>query len=183
MADARLLQALEYILNYSDEQSIEVLAEAVVRRRRDLSVFNVMGGIRDPQEMAKELTESINSGIGSLESIRNSVREMAVRIIKENAPELSASQIDGLSEAWIPEPESEKKVPKDMLLSMIEQFVSFSQGTMSKSVDKNLRDGIGDWPERYWNVFPSVIRQLITDFLKDKISEEDFNSRVGIALG
>jgi hypothetical protein len=184
MADPGLVQALDYILNQSDASTIEALAEAVVRRRRNLSVFNVMGGLSDPQKMTKELTERINAGVGGgIENMRKSVREMIVRIIKEQAPELSDSQVDELCRAWLPEPEGEKNVPRDMLLSMIDQFISFSHGTMNKSVDKNLRDEMGAWTERYWNVFPPVIRQIITDFLKDKISEEDFNSRIRIALG
>jgi hypothetical protein len=183
MADTRLLQALDYILNDSDASTIEALSEAVVRRRRDLSVFNAMGGLGDPQGMAKELTERINSGVGGgIENMRKSIREMIVRIIREHAPELSDSQVDELCRAWLPEPEGEKNVPRDMLQSMIEQFISFSRGTMNTSVDKNLRDEIGAWPERYWKIFPPVIRQTITDLLKDKISEEDFNSRISIAL-
>ena len=184
MADERLLQALDYILNHSDASTLEVLAEAVVRRRRDLSLFNAMGAIGDPQQVTKEITEKINSSVGgTIENMRRSVQEMIVRIIREHAPELSDSQIDELCQAWLPDPESEKDIPRDMLQSMIVQFISFSRGTMNESVDKNLRDELGAWPERYWKVFPPVIRQVITDFLKDKISEEDFNSRINIALG
>ena len=185
MTDPGLLQALDYILNHSDASSIEVLAEAVARRQRDLSIFNAMGGIGDPQGMTKDLTERINSGIGAgIEGMRKSVREMIVRIVREHAPELSDSQIDELSQAWLPDAENKKSsVPSDVLASMIEQFVSFSRGTMNESVDKSLRDEIGAWPERYWKVFPPVIRQIITDFLKDKITAEDFNARINVALG
>jgi len=183
VTDTRLLQTLEYILNQSDARTLEAISEAVIRRRRDLSIFNVAGGLSDPQGMAKELTERINSGVsGGIENMRESVREMIVRIIREHAPELSDSQIDELCRAWLPEPESEEKLPRDMLLSMIGQFVSFSRGAMNESVDKNLRDEMGSWPQRYWKIFPPVVRQIITDFLKDKITEEDFNSRISIAF-
>jgi hypothetical protein len=181
MPDPELLQTLDYILNRSDEASIEVLTEAVVRRKRDLSVFNAMGGIPDPQRMAREITEKINTGIGGgIDSMRNSVREMIIRIIKEHAPELSASQVDELCRAWLPGSESVKKgeLPNDMLISMIEQFISFSRGTMDEAVDQNLRDELGAWPERYWNVFPQIIRQIISDLLKEKISDKEFNSKL-----
>ena len=186
MADPELLQALDYILNRSNEAAIEVLAEAVVRRKRNLSVFNAMGGMPDPQGMAKQITQRINAGIeGGIESMRQSIREMIVNIIREQAPELTDSQIDELCEAWIPNAESEKKasVPNDMLLSMIDQFLSFSQGTMQESVDNKLREEMGAWPERYWNVFPPVVQQTISDYLKDKISKADFNSRLKLTLG
>jgi len=185
MADDRLLQALDYILNYSDESSIEVLAEAVVRRRRNISVFGAIGGMPDPQKMAKELTEKINAGIGGgIDGMRKSIRKMIIKIVRENAPELTDSQIDELCQAWLPDPGIQKKeaLPRDLLLSMIEQFVSFSRGSMQKSVDENMRKEMGAWPERYWKAFPPVVRRLITDLLKDKISEKDFKTKIVIAL-
>ena len=116
---------------------------------------------------------------------------MAVRIIREEAPELTGAQIEELCRAWIPEnagadtagAERGAKPPRDMLSAMIDQFVAFSRGTLSEAVDESLREELGAWPKRYWNSFPPVIRLIITDFLKDKISEEEFNSRIGIALG
>jgi len=185
MADERLLQALDYILNYSDESSIEVLAEAVVRRRRNISVFGAIGGMPDPQKMAKELTDKIDAGIGGgIEGMRKSIQEMIIRIVREHAPELTDSQVDELCQAWLPDPGGQKKeaLPHDVLLSMIEQFVSFSRGSMQKSVDEGMRKEMGAWPERYWKAFPPVVRQLITDLLKDKISEKDFKTKIVIAL-
>jgi hypothetical protein len=100
MADPGLLQALDYILNHSNEATIDVLAEAVIRRRRNISIFSAVGDIPDPQMMAKELTDKINEGIGDgIEGMRKSVREMIIRIVKEHAPELSPAQIDDLCEA------------------------------------------------------------------------------------
>jgi len=188
MADPALLQALEFILNHSDEASIDVLAEAVARRKRDLTVFNAVGGLPDPQKMAKEITEKVNSGIGiGMEGMRKSVQEMIIRILKEHAPELNNKQVDELCRAWLPDTPgggSEKnQLSKEVLLSMIEQFTAFSRGEMTESADKKLRGEIGEWPQRYWNAFPPVIRQIITDYLKDRITEKDFKSRILIALG
>jgi len=187
MDDPELVKALDYILNHSNEASIEVLAEAIVRRRRDLTIFHATGTTPDPRRMASEITEQINAGVGGgIESMKKSIRDMMVRIIKENAPELSESQIDELCQVWLPEhqAENEKKeaLPRDMLLSMIDQFVSFSSGTMKPSTDKNLRGEMGAWPQKYWDAFPPVIRSIITEFLKGKITEKEFNSKIGIAL-
>jgi hypothetical protein len=65
---------------------------------------------------------------------------------------------------------------------MINQFVSFSLGRMEEKEDRALRKDIGPWPDRYWKAFPSVIRSLITDFLKGGMDEADFNARIGLAL-
>ncbi|MCL2186472.1 MAG: hypothetical protein FWB86_11600 [Treponema sp.] len=188
MADPRLLQALDYILNHSDEASIDALGEAVARRRRDLTVFNAIGDIPDPQKMAREITEKINSGVGgSIDSMRRSIQDMIIKLLKEHAPELSDAQMNELCQAWLPDQfsgaKSNSNLPPDVLLSMIEQFVSFSHGEMKESVDKSLREEIGAWPERYWNAFPPVIRQIITDYLKDKISAKEYKSQIAIALG
>ena len=188
MPDSELVKVLDYILNYSDEYSIEVIAEAVIRRRRDLTIYHATGQLPDPQRMASEITKKINTGLGgSIESMKKSIQEMTVRIIREHAPELTDSQVEELCQAWLPGSEAAKSKKKDalpgnLLLSMIDQFVSFSRGAMNKSVDDNLRQEMGAWPERYWNAFPPVIRSIITDYLKDKISEKDFYSKIGIAL-
>ncbi|MDR2964553.1 MAG: hypothetical protein LBU88_02130 [Treponema sp.] len=185
MADPGLVQALDYILNKSNESTIEVLAEAVVRRRRNMTVFSAIGGLPDPDKMANEITEKINEGLNfGMEGMRQSIREMIFRIIKEHAPELSENQMNELSEAWLPDMGAVAKsdVPQDVMLSMIDQFVTFSNGNMQKSVDENLRQELGAWPERYWNAFPPVVRQIITDYLKNKITEKDFRSKISLAF-
>jgi len=184
MPDDGLLQALDYILNKSNAASIEVLAEAVVRRRRNMSIFNAMGDMPDPEKLANEITQRVNEGIDSgIESMRKSVQEMIIKILREHAPELNADQINELCEAWLPSSGGKNEaLPPDVLISMIEQFISFSNGTMKKSMDEGLRKEIGAWPERYWKAFPPVIRQLISDYLKDKMTEKDFKSRIQIAL-
>jgi len=185
MADPGLIQALDYILNKSDASSMDVLSEAVIRRRRNMSLFNAIGDIPDPQKTAQEISEKVNASIGgSIDVMKKSIREMIVRIVKEHAPELSSKQIDELCQAWLPDATGSKLgMPSDVLVSMIEQFVSFSCGTMNEAVDKSLRSEMGAWPERYWKTFPGVVRQLITDFLKSRITEKDFWTKIGIALG
>jgi len=189
MGDPRLLQALDYILNHSDDSSIQVIAEAVVRRRRNLSIFNVVGNIPDPEKMAKEISAQLGGSTKNImDGMRVSIQEMIVRILREHAPELNESQINELCQAWVPGlggtdgKTGKSALPKDALLSMIEQFVSFSCGSMKESTDKGLRDELGAWPERYWNSFPPVIRQIIKDYIQDKITEKEYKSKILIAL-
>jgi len=189
MTDSGLIQALDYILNKSDAVSIEVLAEAVIRRRRNLMIFNTVGDIPDPQRMSKEIIEKINAGIdGGVETMKKSVQEMIIKILKEHAPELNEKQRNELCREWMPDgigknTSDSAVLPPDVLLSMIEQFISFSHGEMKESVNKSLRDEMGAWPERYWNSFPPVVRRIITDYLKNKTAEKDFKSKICIALG
>ncbi|MDR0486913.1 MAG: hypothetical protein LBG91_01565 [Treponema sp.] len=184
MTDPGLVTVLDFILNRSDNRTIEVIAEAVVRRRRDLSMYSALGASVDPQHMAKEISNGLKTGIDTtMEGLKELVRETTVRIIRENAPDLSEGQIEELCRTWVDGNESgAESMPQDMLLSMIEQFVSFSRGTMGEAVDKSLREEMGSWPERYWRTFPPVIRSIVTDFLKDRITEKEYNSKIKIAL-
>ncbi|MCL2804471.1 MAG: hypothetical protein FWD26_00845 [Treponema sp.] len=184
MADPRLIQALDYILNHSDVSSIEALAEAVVRRRRNLTIFNAIGDIPDPEQMAREVSANLGGSTKNImEGMRNSIQEMIIRLVREHAPELTDSQIDELSRTWMGETKQKEELPPQVLLSMIEQFVSFSHGTMKKSLDENLREEMGAWPERYWNAFPPVVRQIISDYLKNKITEKEYKSKIVLVLG
>jgi hypothetical protein len=192
MARVELVQALDYILNRSNEGDIEVIAAAVVRRRRELTLYGGMPNIPDPGRLAKELSSQLNIE-GSIEGLKQSVRDYAIRIIRQEAPELTDGQIEELTRAWIPGPAGghqnsgvpggrEKSLPRDLLASMIDQFVSFSLGRMEEEEDKALRKEMGPWPDKYWKSFPQVIRLLITDFLKGEMDEGDFNTRIGLAL-
>ncbi|MDR2184144.1 MAG: hypothetical protein LBO80_00535 [Treponema sp.] len=181
MADPELVRTLDYILNRCDDAAIDAVAAAVVRRRRNLALFGA-DRIPDPQKMARDLSARINIG-ASIEGLRETIRSMAVRMIRQEAPELTDEQIDELTAAWIPGAGSGgRSFPRDVLASMVEQFVSFSLGRMSPSEDQSLRNEIGAWPERYWKSFPKVIRLIITDYLNGALNEGEFNSKISAAL-
>ena len=178
-----LAQTLDFILNRCNEGEIDIVAAAVVRRRRDIAMFGSVPVIPNAGQMAKELSSQLDIE-GSIENLRNSVKEYAMRIIKQEAPELSDEQINELCQAWIPEKtdQGQNELPRDVLSVMVEQFISFSLGKMSEEEENSLRKEMGAWPEKYWKGFPKVIRLLITDFLKGEVDETDFRSRMEIAL-
>jgi hypothetical protein len=185
MADPELVRILDYILNRCDGAAIDAVAAAVVRRRRDLALFGA-DRIPDPRKMARDLSGHINAG-ASIEGLKQTIRSMAVQIIKREAPELTGAQIDELTRAWIPGSEtagggSGNKLRRDLLFSMIDQFVAFSRGRMSKIEEKSLRDELGSWPERYWNAFSPVVRLIVADYLKGETGEKEFRSRLETAV-
>ena len=189
MADQELVKTLDFILNRCNEKEIEAVAAAVVRRRRDIARFGGMPVAPDPHHLAQELSSQLNIE-GNIENLKNSVRDYAIRIIKQQAPELTDEQLETLTRAWIPErgnssgrsASGENGIPGSLLSSMIDQFVSFSLGRMEEEEDRALRKEIGPWPDKYWKSFPQVVRLLITDFLKGEMDEADFNMRIGLAL-
>ena len=186
MAGQELVRTLDYILNRCNERDIEAVAAAVVRRRRDIAMFGSMPIAPDAASLAREMSSQINME-GSIEGLKKSVRDYAIRIIRQQAPELTDKQIEELTRSWIPERGSGRAsdgtgVPANLLASMIDQFVSFSLGRMEEEEDRALRREMGPWPDKYWKSFPQVIRLLITDFIKGNMEENEFNTRIGLAL-
>jgi hypothetical protein len=190
MADPELIRALDFILNRCDAAAIEAVAEAVVRRRRELALFGGSIPVPDPRRWASELSSQLNLQ-GAIDGLTKSVRDYAIRIIKQEAPELSDAQIGELTRAWIPsadrgedypDPSKKGKIPRDLLAGMIDQFVSFSLNRMEPGEEEALRKEMGPWPDRYWKALPPVFKALIKDFLKGEMTEDDFNTRVGTAL-
>jgi len=183
VANPELVRVMDYILNRCDERSIDAVAAAVVRRRRDLAMFGSAANLPDPKKMARELSGQINIG-ASLEGMREAVRDMAIKIIRQEAPELSEEQIAELTSAWIPDKNSRSsgEVPPDMLLEMVDQFVSFSTGSLSSAEDNKLRQEMGAWPERYWKAFPEVVKLIIKDYLDGEISEKEYRAKIAAVL-
>jgi hypothetical protein len=180
MPHPELVGVLDYILNRCDEHSIEAVAAAVVRRRRQLTMFGGALNLPDSRRMAQEISAGIDIG-GAIKDLKASVRDMTLRVIRQEAPELSDEQVRELAEAWMPEG-GRKGMPEELLRSMIDQFVAFSQGTMDGGEDRELRDQLGSWPERYWKAFPPVIRLFITEYLKGKTGEKDFRHNIDAAF-
>jgi hypothetical protein len=195
MAKQELIQVLDFILNRCNGAEIDAVAAAVTRRRKDIEMFGDTAHVPGPGSLAKEMSSQLNLE-GAIEGLSKSVRDFAIRTIRQEAPELSDAQIEELTRAWIPGPGGKKSakgggaqrggaqngIPRNILASMIDQFVSFSVGRMEEEEDTALRKEMGPWPDKYWKSFPQLIRLLISDFLKGEMEESDFNSRIGLAL-
>ncbi|MDR2102746.1 MAG: hypothetical protein LBP42_01440 [Treponema sp.] len=185
MADPELIHVMDYILNRCDEKNIEAVVAAVVRRRRDLALFGGKNNLPDPQKWARDLSSQIGKEAGT-EALTELIQDMAVRIIRQEAPELSDEQAAELTRAWVPgdkaSRDAERDLPPDLLESMVDQFISYSTGRMSGGEDQRLRSEMGSWPDRYWKAFPQVVQLIIRDFLKGEIPPEKFRSEIGIAL-
>ena len=184
MAESELVRVMDYILNRCDEKAIEAVSAAVVRRRRELSMFGSAAAMPDPKKMAQEISGQINMG-ASIEGMRETVRNMAVRMIRQEAPELTDEQVAELTAAWIPDRTSgagNASLPSEMLLEMVDQFVSFSSGAMSAADDKKLRQELGTWPERYWKAFPEVVKIIVKDYLNGEINNKTYRSKIAAAL-
>ncbi len=209
MADAELVKTLDYILNRCGAAEIEAVAAAVVRRKRDLSMFGD-AGVMDPARWAKKAAEDLAGSAGaSLKAVRSTVRGLAAEMLRKEAPELDDDQIAELLGAWVPDPASDggrvsggaagqsagivdvdgeapsdrpSRIPPDVLLAMAEQFVAYSSGAMAKAEESALRRELGDWPERYWRSFPGGVRAVVTEYLKGTSDQQSFLAKLRAAV-
>ncbi len=182
MADPELVRVLDYILNRCDEAAIDAVAAAVVRRKKDLALFGATG-VPDPTAWAKNVARQASVGAG-LASVRETVRDMAAAMLRREAPELTDGQIDELLAAWVPDAPEEggSALSADVVASMVDQFVAYSTGTMRKEDEAALRAELGAWPERYWKVFPAVVRSVVTEYLEGRTTGREYRAKLRAAL-
>jgi hypothetical protein len=179
-----LTNILDYILNRATKKELFAIKAAI--QRRENSTINPAG------ESLSDMVTSMSSTIKKqmkvpLKQIRHSVRDMVIRMIKENVPGITDEQLKTLLDEWVPEPEKKKqatgKFPPDMVLAMIQQFIAFSVNKMPASEDAKLRAEMADWPQRYWRSFPESIQTHISHYLKGTMEEKTFWKNVLAELG
>lgn len=189
MADAELVRVLDYILNRSDKNTIEAIAAAVVRRKRDLALFG-SAGLPDPKRWAHQVAADMNVN-ASLAGIRDTVRNMVSELLRREAPELSDQERAELLNTWVPLESAgasgkgnrtakagSKTLPPDVLTAMVHQFIEYSMGRMPAKEESALRKELGAWPERYWESFPQLIRSLISDYIDGTIDDAAFSQKL-----
>ncbi len=182
--EERLVDIIDYILNMATEKDIIAIKSALKRREaRSLSPSGQSLG-----DMATGMASSMGDRLKvPIDSLRNTVRDMVARIIRENAPEISEKDVNALLAEWVPDFEKRKKssgsVPPDAIVTMLKSFIQYSLNTMPKLDEMKLREQIPDWPQRYWNTFPESIQKLVSLYLKGKLDERLFWREVFSALG
>jgi hypothetical protein len=188
-----LYKVIDVILNHASEDDLEVIQAAIDRRTGAEEGPEGDGGAFQfsPKKMAEESGHTIAEQVSySQDTIRNMIKNFAVDIIRQNAPELSDEQIRELLEAWIPDPrpgrqkgkaasgrqqpDEEGAIPSDMLITMVEQFIAYSEGRLPVRQQAQLRKEMGDWQETYWKWFTPEIRDAIALYLKGTIDKETF---------
>lgn len=196
MADPELVHVMDFILNRCNEAEIEAVAAAVVRRKKELSMFG-SANMMDPKRWAHKTAESLSSGAGmGLDSVRSMVRDLVSGMLRKEAPELSEEQIEELLGAWVDgaaegaagqteqkgSSQAGKRLSPGAARHMVEQFVSFSTGEMPEAEDQELREQLGDWPERYWKVLPDGVRAVVSDYLGGLLTHKAFQSQLITAI-
>lgn len=185
-----LIFVLDYILNKAAEKELEVIHEALIKASNSKK-RGFLSGI-NPELMAKQMSDSINQSIKfSLEGVRNTVRNFAEDILKNEAPELSQEQLNVLIDSWLPASDSGNVkdlhlakngkvngIPSSVLYEMIFQFVSYGTGEMPSEKAAELKNSIGDWQVKYWERFPQQIKVEIKNFIEGNTTLQEFKNNI-----
>ena len=139
---SRLEQCVDFILNQCDGKELDVIIAAVERRKTNFAKeFSF-----DSEAASKKISQEINASISAL------------------------------AEKWIPDMSFDGSVkpltrdgkvsgiPADVLYDMTLQFIGYGTGKMSNEKNNELKNSMGNWQEKYWNHFPTKVRQTIKTF-------------------
>ena len=134
--------------------------------------------------MADEMAKSVNRNVeASMEGVRTMVRDFVAEIIRKEAPEVSEAQLKEICDIYVPKPgkhnRNSKKgnitssqFPPEALIQMVEQFVSYSTGSMSAGEQVHLNEIMPGWQEKYFRAFPAEVQKLLRSYLKGETDAE-----------
>jgi len=163
----------------------EYLKTATSEERRELNrllksrTANDNGLVRqglniDIKKSAKVMAGEINKQLGLTEkNVKKMARNIVAQMVIQYKPDINDRELTAIVNHIIQEDRSNKpdKIPKELLKTMIVQFVSYSFGRMTPEEIARQPKG---WAEKYWGYFPEEIKYLIKAYIKNGISDRKF---------
>lgn len=167
---------LEFILHKASRYDLELM-EAALKKRFERE--SGMGQL-DIKQMARTMTESINKQMGVGEGQMHQMsRRLVEDMIRKEKPGLSQGEINKIVDHLVPgsgeRSATKSSVPREMLLSMITQFVSFSTGEMNEEEKRQFPQG---WHKKYWDAFPVDVQKGIKEYVSGTIGKNEFWKRI-----
>ncbi|OHD71068.1 MAG: hypothetical protein A2W19_08650 [Spirochaetes bacterium RBG_16_49_21] len=176
--DNTVTEMIEFILQRATRYELDLLMEALKRRmERETSL-----GQLDFQYMARNMAEGFSKKMGmDTENIHRMSRRLVADMIRSEIPGISEEELAVLLDQWLSGKDAARSssIPKEMLLAMITQFVSYSTGEMSEEDKRQFPEG---WAGKYWDAFQPDIQRLIKSYLTEKISKDEFWKGIGVCL-
>ncbi len=163
---------LYYILKKATPDEIAGIEMAIEKRKKNqpLSLKDL-----DFEELAKQISSQVSGSFHI--DVKAMARRIVANLILEKEPNISEEHLEKLLEYYV-QTKKKTKIPREILLVMIEHFLNYSLGKMPKKLIDELNQTSPQWYEKYWNAFPYQIRSLIAELLKANIDSEDFWQRL-----
>ncbi len=168
-----LYTILDYILNKATSKELEVIAEAVQRRRRP---GKGPGGL-SPRGMAENMAESVKRQLGGMLDVHAISRQIVSDLVRQKEPNISEEELEVLLSHWLPgsargkDQEQHKELPPDVLVTMVSQYLNAERGTLAPEEEKKLPE---NWKSQYWDTFPQRVRSLLRAHLGGEMDEVEF---------
>ena len=163
----------EYLKTATDEERRELNRLLKSRKCSENNGLVRQGLNVDIKKNAKIMAEEINQQFGLTEqNIKKMARNLVAQMVLQHKPDISSGElttvVNQMLQAGSNKPE---KLPKELLKTMIVQFVSYSSGEMTAEGKARLPKG---WVEKYWGYFPDDVKHLIKSYLKNGIDGRKF---------
>ena len=177
--DQELKRIINEFMKNSSPQEIEELNRMLEARKKSspAGAMDVMGFARN---MSRDLTRRMGF---SEDNIKRMARELVIKMAREHKPDISSAELRALVRQMVPEPDysgAAKKLPPEVLKTMIMHFVTYGTGRMSEAEKKEMPQG---WSKKYWEVFPPEIKRLISAYLKGAMDAKVFWERIKEIVG
>ncbi|MCB1171054.1 MAG: hypothetical protein KDK25_11995 [Leptospiraceae bacterium] len=184
-----LVHVVDFILNRADSEALEAVRMALERRGGAPRFSGPMGGtgmssphgnVMDIQSIAKKYADQLQASIDL--DIPGMSRRLVRNMIKTHEPTIPEEHLDALVDHFVPDPNAPaaggSNLPRDVLLTMVKQFVDYSVGRMKDRELKELKAASPDWVEKYWSAFPEGVRRAISEMIRGQIGEKEFWQKI-----
>jgi hypothetical protein len=124
--------------------------------------------------MAQRLSRNIANQLGASLDVPQIARRIVRDLIKNKEPNIQDREVEVLLDNWLPgtrQAPPAEGLPPDALATMVATYLAGERGTLSAEESAGLP---ADWKERYWQSFPSEVRQAIEELRRGGIDEARF---------
>jgi len=165
----------DYLKSATPEERKEINRLLNSREKKDINDYKTQGLNMDVNKLARNMSKQINEQMGMADiNIKKMARDMVVQMALQHKPDLTPKELAAIVNQMVPEKKENdisKKIPPELLKTMIVQFVTYSTGAMSEKEQSQLPEG---WAKKYWSAFSQDLRDLITMYLKNGIDNRNF---------
>lgn len=167
------MQLLDFIVNHATTEEIKGIEMALDRRRSE-----VPAGVADLdfQKMANTMAGKLGKTLDF--DIQGMSKRLVVEMILQKYPNISDQELQSMVDQFVPGDGVSRneglQIPKELRISMLDQFIRFSTGRMAEQEALELKRASTDWVNRYWSAFSPRHRELLGKLLKGEIDTDDF---------
>ncbi len=165
----------DYMKSASPDERKELNRLLKSREKKPLADLKTQGLNMDVNQLARNMSKQINEQLGMADiNIKKMAKDLVVQMALQHKPDITPKELNAIVNQMVPEKRDSdilKKIPPELLKSMILQFIAYSTNSMSAKDQAQLPEG---WARKYWGIFSQDIRDLITMYLKNGIDNRNF---------